>query len=97
MSKNIKPLHIPLSIVQKVEDRSINVKEAYLLAVIDSIAQQRGGDGCKCDNNYLAERVQIKWRRVVHLMNNLIDQGLLEVTYTRRNIRILRAIIPKDE
>jgi hypothetical protein len=76
-----RALSIPIEIVHEVQQGSVSVKEAYLLAIIDGLVRCRG-DGCYASDAWLAVRVQVKVRQLQNILRSLIRKKLITVTET---------------
>lgn len=66
---------IPAHVVALTEDGTLNIKEAVLLAIIDSFA--RGPRGCFASNKYLGQKLQVGADRIKQMVSKLVKLGLV--------------------
>lgn len=90
-TKGFRGVWIPPEIFQKVESKELSIKEAWLLAVIDSLVHPNGSD-CFASNKYLANRLGLSEERIRKMISNLKKQKLLIQTAFDGRKRYLRTV-----
>jgi hypothetical protein len=74
--KQFRGIWIPPEIMEAVENGTISIKEAWLLAIVESLVKY-GGKDCFASNKYLAEKIKVKKRQLQVFIKHLKDLDLL--------------------
>ncbi len=81
-------LNIPVEILFLIDDGELTIKQAFLLAYVESLVKCRG-EGCWASNEWLARKIRVDDRQLRRLLKELIDMGLVVNKGTINGRRIL--------
>ena len=76
-TKQFRGYFIPVDVVNLFEDKKINLKEMFLLSLIDSLVSAKG-EGCFASNEYLGNKLQLGGDRIKRMISNLKKLGLIK-------------------
>jgi uncharacterized phage protein (TIGR02220 family) len=90
MNENDKFIIIPQYICK---DKNLSYVDKMVFGIIYSLSLAGDNDKCFATNKYLAEMLGMESRNIIRHINNLKNQGYLNITYNNKNPR-KRTIIP---
>lgn len=89
MSENHKPQFrgwwIPRYVVDVFQEGKISAKELILLATVDGLTQKTRG--CFASNEFLASLIHVTERRLIQMITELEDRGLLFRCYEQEDVK----------